>query len=146
MSMSISLNSEESKEVNENDVFDPNAPLSLLIEHIADVEARLKKSEDEKEVMKGLLEVSLNGMISPQSSSLSSMSTVQPAVQDLNNSGVVERVLDSPLEVSSRLAMMMTAARALPASTCTPAAIASAPTLPSSARQQLVYDGPRLPL
>jgi hypothetical protein len=110
MSMSISLNSEESKEVNENDVFDPNAPLSLLIEHIADVEARLKKSEGEKEVMKGLLEVSLNGMISPQSS-LSSMSTVQPAVQDLNNSGVVERVLDSPLEVSSRLAMMMTAAR-----------------------------------
>jgi hypothetical protein len=110
-STSISLNSEDSKEVNENDVFDPNAPLSLLIDHIADVEARLKKSEDEKVVMKGLLEVSLNARLSPQSSSLSSMSTVQPTTQDLNNSGVVERVLDSPLEVSSRLAMMMTAAR-----------------------------------
>jgi len=112
-SKSISLTSEVSKQVNENDAFDPNAPLSLLIDHIADVEARLKKSEDEKEVMKGLLDVSLNGMISPQVSSSSIMSTVQPTTQDLNNSGVVERVLDSPSEVSSRLAIMMTAARSV---------------------------------
>lgn len=107
-----SRNADETKEEGKEDAFNSGAPFSLLIDHIADVEARLKKSEDEKEVIKGLLEVSLNGIIAPQSA-VSSVSLSQLNPRNLNDSGVVERVLDSPLEVSSRLAMMMTAARAV---------------------------------
>lgn len=111
---------------------------SLLLEHISEVESRLRQAEEEKEQLKAMLSAgrdTLQAALGPTGASSSSpagttaelsvannsSSRASPAAvisssssgADASNSGVIDRVLHNPGEVSSRLSLLQQVARSV---------------------------------